>query len=182
MSRLGKKPVDVPSDVKVSINGREVNVEGKLGKLQFIARPEVKVLWNESEKQIVIERANDSRPARAYHGMTRALIANMITGVKEGFKIELEIVGVGWNAQLKGKTVALTVGYADVREVNVLDGVNVEIKGQKLTITGCDKQKVGQLAARIRSQRPPEPYNGKGIKYSDEVIVRKEGKAFAGGG
>ncbi|MEM9296734.1 MAG: 50S ribosomal protein L6, partial [Planctomycetota bacterium] len=113
---------------------------------------------------------------------TRSLVANMIEGVVNGYKKQLEIVGVGWNAAVKGKTVELNVGYADTRKVPVPDGVLVEVKGQDITVTGPDKQLVGQTAAAIRAHKKPEPYNGKGIKYKDEVILRKAGKAFAGGG
>ena len=117
------------------------------------------------------------------HGLTRSLIANMIVGVTEGYKKELEITGVGWNAQVQGQKVNLNVGYADTRVVPIPDGVTVEVQGgTKISVTGADKQKVGQCAAQIRSHRKPEPYNAKGIKYSDEVVARKAGKAFAGGG
>ncbi len=180
MSRIGKKPVPVPSGVTVSVNGRDVVVEGKQGKLFLTHRPEVTVKVEGGE--VVVGRENDSRVSKAMHGLTRSLIQNMVTGVTEGFKKELEINGVGWTANVQGQNIALNVGYADTRVVPIPMGVNVDAKGTKITITGADKQAVGQLAAVVRSQRPPEPYNGKGIKYSDEEIVRKQGKQFAGGG
>jgi len=134
------------------------------------------------DKQVVVERINDQRRNRAFHGLTRSLLQNMITGVTEGYKKELEIIGVGWNARQQGMNVSLKLGYADEKVVPIPMGVKVDIQGQKITVSGPDKQQVGECAARIRAQRKPEPYNGTGIKYADEVITRKEGKAFAGGG
>ena len=183
MSRIGKKPVPVPAGVKVDIAGdRRVTVQGKLGTLSITHRPEVSVRVDDEAGAVVVERLNQSRPARAYHGLTRALIRNMVQGVTEGFRKQLEIIGVGWNAQVQGQNLRLNVGYADTRVVAIPDGVNVEVAGNRINVSGPDRQVVGQLAAVIRGQRPPEPYNGKGIKYSDEVIVRKQGKAFGSGG
>lgn len=182
MSRIGKKPVAVPDNVKVSVAGTTVTVESGKNKLTFTHRPEVTVKFDAASKAAVITRNGDSREARALHGLTRALIANMVEGVTKGFTKELEINGVGWGAKLAGKKIALTVGYADTRECEIPDGVKVEVAANRIKISGADKQAVGQLAAAIRSQRPPEPYNGKGIKYIDEVIIRKQGKAFASGG
>lgn len=182
MSRIGKKPVELPAKVKVSVAGRDITVESGSNKLQFTHRPEVSVRVDEAAKAVVVERKDDSRQAKALHGLTRALVANMIEGVTKGYTEELEINGVGWNAKLQGQTVALAVGYADLRVVKIPAGVKVEIVQNRIKISGIDKQKVGQLAAEIRSQRKPEPYNGKGIKYVDETIIRKSGKAFAGGG
>jgi large subunit ribosomal protein L6 len=180
MSRIGRKPVPIAKGAKVTVSDGSVLVESSKAKLTFPLRPEVAVRVEENE--VVVERHGDSRTARAMHGLTRSIIANMITGVTEGYTRQLEIVGVGWNAAVKGKTVELNVGYADTRKVPVPDGVNVEVKGQDITVTGPDKQLVGQTAAAIRAHKKPEPYNGKGIKYKDEVILRKAGKAFAGGG
>ncbi len=180
MSRIGKKPVTIPSGVKVNIADRDITVEGKNGRLQITHRPEVTVKIEDNE--VIVERADDSRESRAFHGLTRSLIDNMVVGVTEGYKKELEIVGVGWTANVKGMTVELKVGYHDTRVVPIPMGVTVSVQGSKITIEGADKQKVGQCAAQIRAHRKPEPYNGKGIKYSDEVVVRKQGKAFAGGG
>ena len=179
MSRIGKKPVPIASGVTVKVNGSEVSVQGKLGTLTYGFRPEVSVSVDEDNKQVVVDRADDSRVAKAMHGLTRSLIANMIEGVVNGYKKELEITGVGWNAQVQGMKVNLNVGYADTRVVPIPEGVKVEVQGgTKISVTGIDKQKVGQCAAQIRSHRKPEPYNAKGIKYSDEVVTRKAGKAF----
>ncbi|QNN21145.1 50S ribosomal protein L6 [Planctomycetales bacterium ZRK34] len=180
MSRIGNKPIDLPAGVNVSVSGRTVTVQGKDKTLTYEHRPEVSV--KVEDKQVVVERANDQKQTKAYHGLTRALVNNMIIGVSEGFKKELEINGVGWTARVQGRKLALNVGYADTRELDIPMGVEVAVQGNKIAITGAEKQAVGQFAAATRAQRPPEPYNGKGIKYSDEVIVRKEGKAFAGGG
>lgn len=180
MSRIGNKPIDLPAGVTVSVSGRTVTVQGKNATLTYEHRPEVSV--KVEDKQVVVERSSDQKQTKAYHGLTRALINNMIIGVSEGFKKELEINGVGWTARVQGRKLALNVGYADTRELEIPMGVDVQVQGNKIAIAGAVKQAVGQFAAATRAQRPPEPYNGKGIKYSDEVIVRKEGKAFAGGG
>lgn len=179
MSRIGKQPVPIEGGASVSVAGRTVTVEKGSAKLVYEHRPEVTV--KVADGQVVVERRGESRQVRAYHGMTRALIANMIEGVTKGFSKELEIVGVGWNAQVQGQSVKLNVGYADTKAVKIPMGVTVEVNGPRIKVSGPSKQLVGQCAAEIRSQRKPEPYNGKGIKYSDEQIVRKAGKAFAGG-
>lgn len=181
MSRIGKKPVPIEGGAKVAVAGRTVTVEAGSNRLSFTHRPEVSVRVDDAARQVVVERAGDTRVHRAMHGLTRALIANMIQGVTKGFSRELEVVGVGWNARVQGRLVALNVGYADTREVGIPMGVNVEVEGNKIKVSGPDKQLVGQCAAEIRAQRKPEPYNGKGIKYIDEQITRKAGKAFAGG-
>jgi large subunit ribosomal protein L6 len=180
MSRIGKLPVPVPAGVTVTIAGRKVEIKGKQGTLSINHRPEVQVVSD--GKHGTVTRKGDEKQSRAYHGLTRALINNMIQGVSTGFRRELEVNGVGWVAKLQGKRIALTVGYADTRYVNIPEGVKVEVQQNRIIVTGPDKQQVGQFAAQVRAHRKPEPYNGKGIKYSDEVIVRKEGKAFAGGG
>ncbi len=183
MSRIGKKPVPIAKGVTVKVNRNEVSVQGKLGTLNYTHRPEVSVSVNEADAQVEIARKGDSRTARAMHGLTRSLIANMITGVTTGYKKDLEINGVGWSAAVQGRKVNLKVGFADTRVVPIPEGVTVEIQGgTKIAVTGADKQKVGLCAAQIRSHRKPEPYNAKGIKYSDEVIIRKAGKAFGSGG
>jgi len=182
MSRIGKKPLSLPSNVKVSVSGRSVTVESGSKKMSITHRPEVTVRIDDATKSVVVERKDDSRVSRAMHGTTRALIANMIQGVTKGYSKTLEINGVGWTARLQGQKISLNVGYADTREVAIPAGLTVKVDGNKIEISGTDKQQVGQLAAVIRSQRKPEPYNAKGIKYSDEQIVRKVGKAFAGGG
>lgn len=182
MSRLGKKPVPVPSGVKVNINGQKVTVEGKKGTLSLDVRPEVQVSHDEDAKalNVVVDDAliSKDRSNRAYWGTTRALLNNMMVGVTEGYEKKLEIVGVGWNGTLKGQNLALKVGYANIIEMPIPQGVDVQVEKQLITITGADKQAVGHFAASVRAKRKPEPYNGKGIKYADEVIQRKAGKAF----
>lgn len=184
MSRIGKQPVPVPAGVKVAINPsqRKVDITGPKGTLSLVHRPEVLVAWAESEKRIVCsipESAMEDGQSRAYWGTTRALLENMIEGVTKGYERKLEIVGVGWTGKVQGKELVLTVGYADPCKLVIPAGVKVDITANtQITISGPDKQVIGQFAAAIRSQREPEPYNGKGIKYSDEVIQRKQGKAF----
>jgi large subunit ribosomal protein L6 len=181
MSRIGKQPVALDG-AKVTVQGRDVTVEAGGNKLSMTHRREVTVRVDEQAGQVVIERSSDDRTSRAMHGLTRSLINNMVIGVTKGFSKELEIVGVGWNAKVQGTAVNLNVGYADTRTVAIGPNVKVEVEGQRIKVTGPDKQAVGQTAAEIRSHRPPEPYNGKGIKYSDERVVRKQGKAFVGSG
>lgn len=181
MSRIGKKPVELPKDVQVALQGSTLTVKGPKGSLSFTHRPEVSVRV-EDNKRVVVDRRDDSKAARAYHGTTRAQIQNMVKGVAQGFQKELEVVGVGWTAKVQGKKLTLNVGYADPRQVEIPAGVSVVVDGQKITVSGIDKQAVGQFAAQARAHRKPEPYNGKGIKYINEVIIRKEGKAFAGSG
>ena len=164
MSRIGKKPIEVPAKVKVSLSGNTITIEGPKGTLSFEHRPEVSVNWDEGEKSITVsidEKDMKNKPVRAYWGTTRALINNMITGVLEGYEKKLEVVGVGWTAN-----------------VSIPTGVNVQVDKQTVTINGTDKQAVGQFAAEVRAVRKPEPYNGKGIKYTDEVIKKKQGKQF----
>ena len=183
MSRIGKKPIQVPSGVRVTIDtqSRMVSVEGPKGKLSMTHRPEVSVSWDEGENRIVCSITQEQTKIgqmRAYWGLTRSLISNMITGVTEGYTKKLEVVGVGWNAKLQGKQIQLNVGYCEPRDLPIPDGIEVGIERSMITIAGVDKQAVGQFAAKIRANRPPEPYNGKGIKYHDEVIIRKQGKVF----
>jgi len=178
MSRIGKKPVDIPSGVSVSVTGETVQVKGSSATLSIEHRPEVSVRVDDDAKQVVVERRDDERESRAFHGLTRSLIANMIEGVTKGYTKELEVIGAGWNVQLKGRVVSLNVGYADAKLVEVPDGVTVEVQQNRVKVSGADKQAVGSTAARIRAVRPPEPYNGKGVKYIDERVIRKQGKAF----
>ena len=182
MSRIGKKPVVLPSGVKVSIADRTVTVEAGSNRLSMVHRPEVTVHVDDKANAVIVEADDSIRVARAMHGLTRSLINNMVEGVSKGFTKELEIVGAGWSAKMQGMTVQLNVGYADTREVAIPSGVTVEVNpATRIKISGADKQAVGQIAAQIRAQRPPEPYNGKGIKYIDEQITRKQSKAFVGG-
>ncbi|MBL4575952.1 MAG: 50S ribosomal protein L6 [Opitutaceae bacterium] len=178
MSRIGKKPIPV-AGAKVSVSGNLVTVEAGSNRLSINHRPEVSVKVDGD--QVFVERIVESRISKAMHGLTRSLIANMIQGVTKGYEKNLEINGVGWTAKLQGNKVNLKVGYADTRVVEVPTGIKVDIQQNKLKISGADKQLVGQIAAEIRAHRKPEPYNGRGIKYSDEHIIRKQGKAFASG-
>lgn len=179
MSRVGVKPVEIPSGVKVSIDGQKVTVEGPKGTLTREFPPTVDIKWSEDEKSVECAiKGPSTRQARAMWGTARALIQNMVTGVKDGYQKSLEIVGVGWNAQVAGQELRLNVGYANAVPVAIPQGVDVQVEKQIVKISGADKQAVGQFAAMARSVREPEPYNGKGIKYTDEVIRRKQGKAF----
>ncbi len=178
MSRIGNKPIPVPGGIKVAVDGRTVRVEGPKGKLAWEHRGEVSVKFDEAAKQIVVARENDEREARAFHGLTRALINNMIDGVAKGYEKRLEIIGVGYQAAIKGKTISLRVGLANelVREIPA--GLTVTCPdATHVVIQGADKQQVGQFAAEIRSLRKPEPYKGKGIRYQGEYIKIKPGKA-----
>jgi large subunit ribosomal protein L6 len=176
MSRIGNKPIPVLDGVKVAVDGRKVNVEGPKGKLAYEHRREVAVKVD--GKQVVVSRTSDERQARAYHGLTRALLNNMILGVKNGYEKKLEIIGVGYQAAIKGKSVNLRVGLANelVREIPA--GLTVTCPdATHIVIQGCDKQAVGQFAAELRSLRKPEPYKGKGVRYQGEYVKIKPGKA-----
>jgi len=181
MSRIGKKPIDV-AGTTVKVNGREVSVNGKGGTLTFEHRPEVSVRVDQDAKQVVVERQDDSRIAKAMHGLTRSLVANMIEGVTKGYEKNLEIHGVGYGGKVQGNKIKLKLGFADERIVTIPAGVTVDAKSSsnltELSIKGIDKQLVGQTASAIRQHRKPEPYNGKGVRYRGEKIVRKQGKAF----
>lgn len=183
MSRIGKKPVSVPAGVKVSHDpkARLVQVEGPKGKLGYEYHPTVQVAWEEPSRQFsctVLEEQLDEGKVRAHWGTTRARLDVLIEGVTKGFQRKLEVVGVGWNARLQGRNLQLNVGYCNAILLTVPAGLDCTVENNAITISGCDKQQVGQFAALVRSKRKPEPYNGKGIKYSDEVIIRKQGKAF----
>ncbi|MCC7474110.1 MAG: 50S ribosomal protein L6 [Pirellulales bacterium] len=177
MSRIGKKPVAVPSGVKVSVAGRVVSIEGKLGKLEYTHRPEVTVAVEGEGKSIVCDRKADDRADRAYHGLTRALIQNMIVGVSEGYEKKLEIQGVGYLGAVQGNTLQLRVGFANEVHKTIPQGLTVTCPDQThIVIKGTDKQQVGQFAAEVRAVRKPEPYKGKGIRYEGEQVRRKAGK------
>ena len=184
MSRIGKKPISVPSGVNVKLNepGRSIGISGPKGDLTFEWVEVVKVAYDENEKSIVCTLSEDAmlqRQNRAFWGTTRSRIQNMVTGVSTGFSKTLNIVGVGWNAKMQGKNLQLNVGYCHPIDLTPPAGVDVSLDGNnKITISGADKHAVGQFAATVRDQRRPEPYNGKGIMYSDEVIIRKQGKVF----
>lgn len=180
MSRIGKMPVTVPPKVEVKVDGNEITVKGPKGQLSMQAHPEMKV--HIEDGHIKVERPGDDRKHRELHGLTRALINNMVTGVTTGFRRTLIIEGVGYRAELKAKTLILYLGYSHPIEVQPPKDVSfvVEERGGTFHIDGIDRQVVGQLAADIRAMRPPEPYLGKGVRYSDETIRRKAGKAGKG--
>ena len=180
MSRIGRKPIPVPPAVKVSIADSRVEVEGPKGKLSFTHKPGVGVSFDQASRQIVVTRQDDERTNRALHGLTRSLVANMVQGVTDGYTKRLEIVGVGYQAQLKkANTVALQVGYANQIVLEAPPGVSVTVPdATHVVVSGPDKQAVGQFAAIVRDVRRPEPYKGKGIRYEGEVVRRKAGKAF----
>lgn len=180
MSRIGKQPVAIPAGVKVTIANGVVKVEGAKAKLETPVHPNMKV---ESDgKQITVTRPDDARQNRALHGLTRALINNMVVGVTKGYEKKLKIEGVGYQAGMKGKAVELTVGFANRILHTPPEGVTVATPDPTtIVVTGADKQKVGQFAAEIRASKKPEPYKGKGIRYETEVVRRKEGKSFTAG-
>jgi large subunit ribosomal protein L6 len=174
VSRVGKKPIDV-KDVELTQNGNTIKVKGKFGELEKSFHPNMSISVDNNE--LVVSRPNDHRENRALHGLTRALINNMVEGVAIGFSKSLEIVGVGYKAELKGKNLLLIIGYSHPIYFIPPDEIKLEVATPtQIKISGCDKELVGQVAAKIRSFRKPEPYKGKGIKYSDEIIVRKAGK------
>jgi large subunit ribosomal protein L6 len=183
MSRIGKKIISVPSGVKVNLNpqARTINIEGPKGKLSFTYRPEVIVNWNQGENAITVSIKDEDKQLklpRALWGTTRARIQSMIVGVTQGYTRKLEIIGVGWGAKQAGKNLQLNVGYANPIVLSPPMGVAFAIEGAFVSVSGPDKELVGEFAAKIRAQRTPEPYNGKGIKYDFEVIQRKQGKVF----
>ncbi len=178
MSRIGKRPIPIPKGVQVAVSGQEVQVQGPKGTLGLRVHDLCRV--QVADGRIVVSRAGDHRAAKALHGLTRALVANMVRGVTEGFEKRLEIVGIGYRAQLSGRTLTFALGYSHPVVFPLPEGVQAEVDKQTLiTLRGADKQLVGQTAARIRALRPPDPYKGKGIRYADEVIRRKAGKAGA---
>jgi len=178
MSRIGRKPIEIPQGVKVSLDGTTVDVEGPKGKLSFSHRDEVTVEVSEDGKAVNVTRADDLRMSRALHGLTRALINNMVMGVKNGYEKKLEVQGVGYTVKLDGKTLVLKVGYANEIRLPVPEGLTVVCPDNThINVSGCDKQAVGQFAAYIRSTRKPEPYKGKGVRYVGEVVKIKQGKS-----
>lgn len=191
MSRIGKKPITVLDGVKVSLSGQTVNVEGPAGKLSWTHRPEITVTLSQDGKTVVVERKDDERLSRSLHGLTRSLIANMIQGCKQGYSKAMEVYGVGYGVQLQGEKFTLNLGMSHPVVFQVPAGVKVEVqtpqaRGEtepaRFTVKGADKQAVGEFTARLRRMRPPEPYKGKGVRYTGEHVRRKVGKAFAGTG
>ena len=178
MSRIGKKPVSIVDGVKVSVADRVVSVEGPKGKLQMSHHPDISVELVDEGKAIAVRRSDDERQSRALHGLTRALINNMILGVKNGYEKKLEIIGVGYVCSVQGKKLNLRVGFANELKRDIPAGLEVVCPDQThIVIRGCDKQSVGQFAAEIRALRKPEPYKGKGIRYQGEVVKIKPGKS-----
>ncbi|MGN1347313.1 MAG: 50S ribosomal protein L6 [Acutalibacteraceae bacterium] len=180
MSRIGRMPIVVPAGVEVKINGNDIEVKGPKGTLTRTVHSDMALSMEGNE--IHVTRPSDDKEHRSLHGLTRSLVANMVEGVSNGYKKELEINGIGYRAEKNGKTLVLTIGYSHKVEVDEIDGITIDVPApNKIVISGPDKQKVGQFAANVREKRPPEPYKGKGIKYVDEHIRRKEGKAGKGG-
>ena len=180
MSRIGRMPIAVPAGVEGNIDGNTVTVKGPKGTLTRTVNENITVALDNGV--ITVSRPNDQKENRALHGLNRTLIANMITGVSEGYKKELEINGIGYRAAKQGNDLVLNIGYSHNVVVPEIEGISIEVPApNKIIISGPDKQKGGQFAAEVRGKRPPEPYIGKGSKYVDEVIRRKEGKAGKGG-
>ncbi|MEM9806027.1 MAG: 50S ribosomal protein L6 [Cyanobacteria bacterium P01_D01_bin.56] len=176
MSRIGKKPVPVPSGVTVSIDNQSVVIKGPKGELSRILPAEVSI--TQEGEEIVVTRNGDSRTSRAYHGLSRTLIANMIEGVSKGFEKRLEIKGVGYRAAVKGKTLNMNLGYSHPVEFEPPAGIEFKVESNtNVIVSGIDKELVGTMAAKIRDARPPEPYKGKGVRYLGEMVRRKAGKA-----
>jgi large subunit ribosomal protein L6 len=178
MSRIGKIPVPVPANVKVAVSGDELAVEGPLGKLKQNFLPLVNIEFDQAAKRLVVNRKDDTRQAKAVHGLTRALVRNMVEGVTKGYEKKLEIVGVGYLASIQKNQLQLRVGFANEVHLPIPAGLNVTCPDQThVLIKGVDKQAVGQFAAEVRAVRKPEPYKGKGIRYDGEQVRRKAGKA-----
>jgi len=190
MSRVGMKPIAIPSGVKVAVSGRTINVEGPKGKLSWMHRPEIAVNLDEDAKLITVTRSRNDRICKSLHGLTRSLVANMVEGCANGYTRALEVYGVGYSVQLQGNKLMLNVGYSHPVEFELPPTITATVetpqaRGEtdpaKFSISGADKQMVCELAAQFRKCRPPEPYKGKGIRYVGEKVRRKVGKAFAGG-
>jgi len=176
MSRIGNTPIIIPEEVTVTINGNLITIKGPKGELTHTSPSVIKIA--ESEKQLTFTPQKNDRPSKALHGLTRSLVFNMIQGVTKGFQKQLELVGTGYRVAKTGSKLTLNLGLSHPVEVDTPEGLSLEVEGNnKIIVSGIDKQKVGQLAAEIRNRRPPEVYKGKGIRYQDEVVHRKPGKA-----
>ncbi len=176
MSRIGRMPIALPAGVSVKVQGNEVLVEK--GKVSLLNPLPAGITCAVDKGTVVFKRADDSRQQRALHGLTRALVANAVKGVQDGFSKELEIIGIGYKAQVQGRVLSIALGYSHPIEFPIPDGIEIKVDKQtRLTVAGADRQKVGQVAADIRKLREPEPYKGKGIRYANEVIKKKAGKA-----
>jgi large subunit ribosomal protein L6 len=176
MSRIGKSPINLPDKVELSIDGHTVTVKGPLGTLSRQLRPEISL--QHEGNVIYVLRKDESRHSRSLHGLSRTLVNNMVVGVSQGFTRNLEIIGVGYRAAVAGQKLTLTLGYSHPVEIDIPAGLTVTVEANtKLTLKGADKQALGDLAALIRSKRPPEPYKGKGVRYAGEKVRRKQGKS-----
>ena len=190
MSRIGKMPVSVPAGVDVTVSGREVKVKGPLGELTRQVDEGIDVTFDETDRQLVLSRRDESRRSKALHGLHRSLVANAVEGVSKGFEKHLELYGTGYSANVRGTSLVLQVGFCHEVVVDMPEGLTVVVvvtnaqldRPATFSIKGIDKAAVGQMAATIRAIRPPEPYKGKGIRYKSEYVRRKEGKAFTGAG
>ena len=181
MSRIGKSPIPVPDGVDITLTGDVITVKGPKGTLERVLPGDVTI--RREGDSLVVDRPNDERRTRAMHGLARSLLNNMVVGVSEGYKKTLEIQGVGYKAEVRGKNLVLSVGYANTIPMPIPGNVTVQLEGtNKIHVTGADKQAVGEFAAQVRKLRKPEPYKGKGIRYEGEVVKIKPGKAFAGAG
>ena len=179
MSRIGRKPINIPTGVDVKVDGSVVTVKGPKGTLTHSFHPNMAISVEGNE--LIVTRPNDEKENKALHGLTRTLVHNMVVGVTEGFKKELEVNGVGYCVQKQGKNLVMNLGYSHQVIVPEVDGITIEVpSANKITILGADKQQVGQFAAEVREKRPPEPYKGKGIRYVGEYVRHKEGKAGKG--
>jgi large subunit ribosomal protein L6 len=190
MSRVGKRPVPIPDNVAVTVQDRTVNVEGPLGKLHWTFPYGMTVIVDDEKNEVRVERPDDQRRHRALHGLTRALIANMVEGVTNGYQRPMELYGTGYSANVEGKRFVIQCGYAHPVEKDIPEGIEVVVEvpntrgndtPARFAVKGCDKQLVGEFAAEVRHIKPPEPYLGKGFRYAGEQIRRKAGKTFVGG-
>lgn len=176
MSRIGKRPISIPGKVTVAIDGQSVTVKGPKGELSRTLPAEVEI--SQEGETVVVKQRDDSRTARQRHGLSRTLISNMVEGVSQGFQRRLEIIGVGYRAQVQGQNLTLNMGYSHPVQIEPPNGIQFAVEGTtNVLVSGIDKEIVGNTAARIRAVRPPEPYKGKGIRYAGEVVKRKAGKA-----
>lgn len=177
MSRIGNNPITIPDSVQLTVTGTTVSVKGPKGELHTELLPGITV--KQEDKTLIVARSNDEKHVKAAHGLIRSLIQNTIIGVTDGFSKTLEVNGVGFKANVSGKNLKLSLGFSHDIDFTAPEDVTIEAKNNVITVTGIDKQRVGQVAAQIRAFKKPEPYKGKGIKYSDEYIIRKSGKAAA---
>jgi len=175
MSRIAKKPIEMPSGVNLSINGQTISAKGPKGELSITVHDSV--AFEQNDNVLTFKPANDDKDSMAMTGTMRSLVDNIVTGVHEGYQKKLNLVGVGYRAQAKGNVLSLSLGFSHPVDYAVPEGITIETPSQtEILVSGCDKQKVGQVSAEIRGYRPPEPYKGKGVKYADEQIIRKEAK------